>query len=54
MKEPFAEFIEKTLEPGFLLIACGLPGTWKTETCEEVARIKGYLILRTDLIRRSR
>jgi predicted kinase len=34
-----------------LLITCGLPGTWKTETSEEVSRIKGYLILRSDLIR---
>ena len=36
---------------GFLLIACGLPGTWKTETTEEISRITGYPILRTDLIR---
>ncbi|GAI14179.1 unnamed protein product, partial [marine sediment metagenome] len=35
----------------FLLIACGLPGTWKTETTEEVAKITGYPLLRTDLIR---
>jgi len=51
MKEPFAKFIETELEPGTLLIACGLPGTWKTETTEEVSKIKGYPILRTDLIR---
>lgn len=53
MKEPFAKFIETELEPGTLLIACGLPGTWKTETTEEVSKIKGYPILRTDLIRRE-
>jgi hypothetical protein len=34
-----------------LLIACGLPGTWKTETTEEVSKIKGYPLLRSDLIR---
>ena len=51
MRELFAEFIEAELRPGFLLIACGLPGTWKTETTEEVARIKGCKLLRTDLIR---
>ena len=51
MKEPFAEFIETELGSGFLLIACGLPGTWKTETTEEVAKIKGYPLLRSDLIR---
>ena len=51
MREPFARFIESELDTGFLLIACGLPGTWKTETTEEVARIKGYPLLRSDLIR---
>jgi predicted kinase len=34
-----------------LLITCGLPGTWKTETSEEISRLKGYPILRSDLIR---
>lgn len=51
MKEPFAEFIETELKSGTLLIACGLPGSWKTETTAEVSKIKGYPILRTDLIR---
>jgi len=51
LKEPFAKFIETELGDGFLLIACGLPGTYKTETTEEVAKIKGYPILRSDLIR---
>ena len=51
MRKPFAEFVEKELGTGLLLIVCGLPGTWKTETTEEVSRIKGYPILRTDLIR---
>ena len=51
MKKPFQQFIESELGTGFLLIACGLPGTWKTETTEEVTRITGYPLLRTDLIR---
>ncbi len=51
MREPFVKFIETELGSGFLLIACGLPGTWKTETTEEAARIKGYPLLRSDLIR---
>jgi predicted kinase len=51
LREPFVKFVEKELRSGFLLIACGLPGTWKTETTEEVARIKGYPLLRSDLIR---
>jgi len=51
MREPFARFIETELGPGTLLIACGLPGSYKTETTEEISKIKGYPILRTDLIR---
>jgi len=53
MKEPFEEFIETNLKPGTLLIACGLPGSWKTETTAEISKIKGFPILRTDLIRRE-
>jgi predicted kinase len=51
LKEPFAKFVESKLGAGVLLITCGLPGTWKTETSEEISRIKGYPILRSDLIR---
>jgi len=51
VREPFAEFVKAELEPRTLLITCGLPGTWKTETSEEISKIKGYPILRTDLIR---
>lgn len=51
MKEPFADFIKTTLVSKTLLITCGLPGTWKTETSEQISKIKGYPILRSDLIR---
>jgi len=51
LREPFAEFVEAELTPDILLITCGLPGTWKTETSQEISKIKGYPILRTDLIR---
>jgi len=51
LREPFAEFVKSELRPGALLITCGLPGTWKTETSEEISKIKGFPILRTDLIR---
>src|SRR4030067_2487923 len=51
MKKPFLKFVETELGNNFVLIACGLPGTWKTETTEEVSKIKGYPLLRTDLIR---
>ncbi len=51
MKEAFRKFIQSELGADILLITCGLPGTWKTETSEEVSKIKGYPILRSDLIR---
>ena len=43
--------MKNNLGPKTLLITCGLPATWKTETSAEVAKIKGYPILRSDLIR---
>jgi predicted kinase len=51
LREPFAEFVKTELKPGTLLITCGLPGTWKTETSQEISKIKGFPILRSDLIR---
>ena len=51
LREPFAEFIKTELGSGALLITCGLPATWKTETSAEVSKIKGYPILRSDLLR---
>jgi predicted kinase len=51
MREPFAKYVKAKLKPPFVLIACGLPGTWKTEITEEVHKIKGGKLLRTDLIR---
>ena len=51
MRKPFAEFVKAELNSNIILIACGLPGTWKTETSQEISKIKGYPILRTDLIR---
>ena len=53
MKAPFREFIEAEMGTDILLITCGLPGTYKTETSEEIARLKGYPIVRTDLIRKE-
>ena len=51
LKQPFVKFVATELGSRFLLIACGLPGTWKTETAAEIARIKGYPLLRSDLLR---
>jgi len=51
MKEPFKDFITRELDSRTLLIACGLPASYKTETTEVIAALKGYRILRTDMIR---
>lgn len=51
MHEKFNEFIKNNLDSTNLLITCGLPGSWKTETSEEISKQKGVEILRTDLIR---
>ncbi len=53
MKEPFAKFIGTTLGSGALFITCGLPVTGKTRMSQEISRIKGYPIVRTDVIRRE-
>ncbi len=53
MKIPFKQFVEEKIESDAVLIACGLPATNKTETTEVVAQLKGYKMLRTDLIRRD-
>ena len=53
MREPFAKFVKTNLKPDVLLITIGLPASWKTETSEEIAKIRGYTIVRTDLIRKE-
>jgi len=51
MREPFVDFIKMQLDPKTVLIACGLPASYKTETTEVIAELKGYKILRSDMIR---
>ncbi|MBN2123836.1 MAG: ATP-binding protein [Deltaproteobacteria bacterium] len=51
MQEAFVDFMKRELGPDPVLIACGLPASYKTETTEVIARLKGYRMLRTDLIR---
>ncbi|MBN1635649.1 MAG: ATP-binding protein [Deltaproteobacteria bacterium] len=51
MKEAFEAFMRNELNNDMILIACGLPATYKTETTEVIAELMGFKILRTDLIR---
>jgi predicted kinase len=53
LREPFAKFVKAKLGADVLLITVGLPASWKTETSEEISKIKGYPIVRTDLIRKE-
>ncbi|MFH1351750.1 MAG: ATP-binding protein [Pseudomonadota bacterium] len=51
MRKPFIDFMREELGSDTVLIACGLPASYKTETTEVIAKLKGYKILRTDMIR---
>ncbi len=53
MRVPFKEFVRKEMAEDAVVIACGLPATNKTETMEVIVRLKGYEMLRTDLIRKE-
>ncbi|MFC1883903.1 AAA family ATPase [Thermodesulfobacteriota bacterium] len=51
MREPFADFMKNELKPDTVLIACGLPASYKTETTEVISQLKGFTMLRSDIIR---
>ncbi|HSB04761.1 MAG TPA: hypothetical protein VLK23_06150, partial [Thermodesulfobacteriota bacterium] len=51
MEKSFKEIIEKEVPKDCVLISVGLPGSWKSPVTEEIARIKDFQILRSDLIR---
>ena len=51
MEKSFSEVIGSECPKESVLISVGLPGSWKSPVTEEIAKIKGYQILRSDLIR---
>ena len=51
MQEPFVDFMKRELVPWTVLIACGLPASYKTETTEVISQLKGFTMLRSDIIR---
>ena len=53
METGFSEVIISEVPKDCLLISVGLPGSWKSPVTEEIARIKGFQILRSDFIRRE-
>jgi len=53
VKESFAAYVERDLEPRSLVITCGLPASYKTGIAEDILSLKRFIVLRSDLIRRE-
>jgi len=51
MERAFSEVIQSEIPKECILISVGLPGSWKSPVTEEIARLKGFQILRSDIIR---
>ena len=51
MEIDFSEVIESEVPKDCVLISVGLPGSWKSPVTEEIAKMKGFQILRSDMIR---
>ncbi|OGP72866.1 MAG: hypothetical protein A2V86_00445 [Deltaproteobacteria bacterium RBG_16_49_23] len=51
MERAFAVVIESEVPKDSVLISVGLPGSWKSPVTEEIAKMKGFQILRSDMIR---
>lgn len=51
METAFSETIASEVPNECLLISVGLPGSWKSPVTEEIAKMKGFEILRSDFIR---
>ncbi len=51
MERSFSEMVKVEVPDGSLLISVGLPGSWKSPVMVEIARLKGFQILRSDMIR---
>jgi predicted kinase len=51
MEKDFKEVIQYEVPSGSVLVSVGLPGSWKSPVTEEIAKMKGFQILRSDMIR---
>jgi predicted kinase len=51
MERSFAEVISSEVPTNCVLISVGLPGSWKSPVTEEIAKLKDFEILRSDMIR---
>jgi hypothetical protein len=51
MKKLFLDWVRTELGDNYLLIMTGLPASWKTETGDEIVKVKKCPMLRSDIIR---
>ena len=51
MEKDFSKVIKSEIPKDCVLISVGLPGSWKSPVTEEIAKMKGLQILRSDMIR---
>lgn len=51
MERSFSDVIQSEIPKKCVLISVGLPGSWKSPVTEEIARLKGFQVLRSDIIR---
>ena len=51
MEKSFTEVITSDVSKDCVLISVGLPGSWKSPVTEQIAKMKGLEILRSDIIR---
>jgi predicted kinase len=51
MERSFSEVVKAEIPDGSLLISVGLPGSWKSPVTEEIGKVRGFQILRSDIIR---
>jgi predicted kinase len=51
MRQNLADFVKKELPDKTVLITCGFPASGKTVSARIIAEIKGYHVLRSDLVR---
>ena len=51
MEQDFTKTIEAMVPDDGVVISAGLPGSWKSPVTEVLARLKGFYILRSDILR---
>ena len=51
MERDFSDVIQPEVPSDSVLISVGLPGSWKSPVTEEIAKMKRFQILRSDMIR---